>query len=189
MDRCSRKIIGWDLSRKIDEELACTALLMAIERRKPGPGIIHHSERGVQYCSMKYRAILSKAGIRSSSSRKGNPYDNAAMERFMRTLKQEEVYLNCYETIEDVIENVPSFIEEVYNNKRVHSSLGYLTSDEFEEKNRQLQDSHPELKLGLPSSRRSTVQYEMRTILVILLMLKRHFLLFKDSLFFNYLWN
>lgn len=133
MDRCSRKIIGWDLSRKIDEELACTALLMARS------DIIHHSDRGVQYCSMKYRAILSEAGIRSSSSRKGNPYDNAAMERFMRTLKQEEVYLKCYETIEDIIENVQNFIEEVYDRKRVHSSLGSLTPDEFEEKNWQLQ--------------------------------------------------
>lgn len=138
MDRCSRKIIGWDLSRKIDEDLTCTALMMAIEARKPGPGIIHHSDRGVQYCSMRYRAILSESNIRPSCSRKGNPYDNAAMERFMRTLKQEEVYLKCYETIEDVVENVPHFIEDVYNKKRVHSSLGYLTPNEFEAKHRQM---------------------------------------------------
>lgn len=139
MDRCSRKIIGWDLSRRIDEELTCTALQMAIDLRKPGSDVIHHSDRGVQYCSLRYRAMLAENKISPSCSLKGNPYDNAAMERFMRTLKQEEVYLKCYETVEDVVENVPRFIEDVYNKKRVHSALDYLTPDEFEEKHKELQ--------------------------------------------------
>jgi putative transposase len=134
MDLYSRKIIGWAISRRIDEELTIEALQMAIQLRNPSAGVIHHSDRGVQYCSMRYRQVLSDSGIRPSCSRKGNPYDNAAMERFMRTLKQEEVYLRHYETIEDVVENIPRFIEEIYNKKRVHSSLGYLTPEEFEAK-------------------------------------------------------
>lgn len=133
LDLYSRKVIGWSVSKRIDGDLAVAALQMAIDQRKPKPGCIHHSDRGVQYLCDDYIALLKKHGFWISNSAKGNPYDNAWTERFMRTLKQEEVYLANYETYLDVIENLPSFIEEVYNEKRIHSGLEYLTPVEFEE--------------------------------------------------------
>ena len=133
MDLYSRKIIGWAISRNIDEELTRAALGMAFEERRPPPGCIHHSDRGVQYASHGYVHDLEQAGLDISMSRKGNPYDNAAMESFMKTLKQEEVYLYEYRTLEDVVERVPVFLEKVYNHKRLHSSLGYKSPDKFEE--------------------------------------------------------
>ena len=132
MDLCSRKIIGWAISRRIDAELVLVALRMAIEKRKPDVGCIHHSDQGVQYASEKYIELLEEWKFKISMSRKGNPYDNAAMESFFKTMKYEEVYLLQYETEEDVLERVPHFIEEVYNTKRLHSSLDYLTPVEFE---------------------------------------------------------
>ena len=133
LDLYSRRVVGWHVSKRIDGELAVTALEMAIECRKPKPGCIHHSDRGVQYLCDDYIALLKRSGFWISNSAKGNPYDNAWTERFMRTLKQEEVYLANYETYLDVIENLPKFIEEVYNEKRVHSGINYLTPVEFEE--------------------------------------------------------
>jgi putative transposase len=133
LDLYSRKVIGWSVSKRIDGDLAVAALQMAIDQRNPKPGCIHHSDRGVQYLCGDYVALLKKYGFWISNSAKGNPYDNAWTERFMRTLKQEEVYLANYETYLDVIENLPSFIEEVYNEKRIHSCLNYLTPVEFEE--------------------------------------------------------
>lgn len=133
MDVCSRKIIGWAISKRIDRELTIGALRMALEARKPLPGCVHHSDRGVQYAAKDYVALLEEWGLRPSMSRRGNPYDNAAMESFMKTLKYNEVYLNHYETYADVVNRVPEFIEEVYNKKRLHSSLGYMPPEEYEQ--------------------------------------------------------
>lgn len=133
LDLFSRRVVGWSLSRQIDGELATAALRMAIGQRKPKPGIIHHSDRGVQYLSQQYVALLKENKFHISNSAKGTPYDNAFAESFMKTLKQEEVYLGNYETYLDVIENLPAFIEQVYNEKRVHSRLGYLTPVEVEQ--------------------------------------------------------
>lgn len=134
LDLFSRRVIGWAISKNIDADLAVSALSMAIERRKPKPGVIHHSDRGVQYLCKKYIAVLRQHEFRISNSAKGNPYDNAFLESFMKTLKQEEVYLANYQTYLDVIENLPRFLEEVYNEKRIHSGINYLTPVEFEQK-------------------------------------------------------
>lgn len=132
MDLFSRKIVGWAISKRIDGELALNALEMAIGRRQPRPGCIHHSDRGVQYLCRDYVAVLKEHKFHISNSAKGNPYDNAFLESLMKTLKQQEVYLTHYETYLDVVDNLPQFIEEVYNEKRVHSGIGYLTPNELE---------------------------------------------------------
>ncbi len=132
LDLCSRKVIGWAISKRINAELAVKALKMAIDERKPDPGCIHHSDQGVQYCSEDYIELLTEWKFQISMSRKGNPYDNAWAESFMRILKYEEIYLSEYGTYEDVVNRLPRFIEEIYNRKRIHSSIGYLTPEEFE---------------------------------------------------------
>lgn len=132
LDLCSRKVIGWAVSSRLDAELCLVALRMAIAERRPGPGLIHHSDRGVQYACEEYRKLLAEHEITASMSAKGYCYDNAFMETWFKTLKAEEVYLTEYETIDDVLENVPRFIEAVYNDKRLHSSLGYVSPNEFE---------------------------------------------------------
>lgn len=146
MDLYSRRILGWAISRSLEAELACAALRMAIEDRKPPSGCIHHSDRGVQYASQAYVDILKKAELQISMSRKGNPYDNAAMESFMKTLKQEEVYLWDYRTMDDAIERLPQFLEKVYNQKRRHSSLDYKSPVQFEK----LQELKLKDTTGLP---------------------------------------
>lgn len=132
LDLCSRKVVGWAISKRINAQLAVAALKMAIEARKPDPGCIHHSDQGVQYCSEDYIELLTEWRFQISMSRKGNPYDNAWAKSFMRILKYEEIYLSEYETYEDVVNRMPRFIEEIYNRKRIHSSIGYLTPEEFE---------------------------------------------------------
>jgi putative transposase len=135
IDVFSRRCIGWDLSRNIDTELTLNALLKALQTRKGDDlkNLIHHSDQGVQYASIQYVNYLKDIGIQISMSRKGNPYDNAFAESFMKTLKYEEVYLNDYGTFNDAIQNIEHFIEEVYNLKRLHSSIGYKSPIDFEE--------------------------------------------------------
>lgn len=132
LDLYSRKVIGWALGRRITSELTLAALQVALEARGHVVGCIHHSDRGVQYAASEYVAALQRAGLRPSMSRKGNPYDNAFVESFMKTFKVEEVYLKNYRVYEDVVANVPRFIEAVYNTKRLHSGIGYRSPNEFE---------------------------------------------------------
>lgn len=132
LDAFSRKVVGWAISLRIDTELTRAALRMAIETRRPPEGCIHHSDRGVQYAAHEYVDDLNAAGMMISMSRKGNPYDNAQAESFMKTLKNEEVYLWDYRTFEDVKERIPYFIEDVYNEIRLHSALGYCPPNEYE---------------------------------------------------------
>ena len=123
---------------------------MAVERRQPVLGCIHHSDRGVQYACGDYIRFLESNGFNISMSRKGNPYDNAAMESFMKTMKYNEVYLKNYDTLTDVLRHLPYFIEEVYNKKWLHSSLGYLTPQEFEVKfNKKEEIGSPKLLVQL----------------------------------------
>lgn len=132
LDAWSRRCIGWRLSHTIDTQLTRAALNHAITLRQPGPGLIHHSDRGVQYASAAYVERLLGIQAQVSMSAKGNPYDNAKAESFFKTLKREEVYLNQYETFGDAEGQIGSFIDDVYNQKRLHSSLGYVPPVEYE---------------------------------------------------------
>jgi transposase InsO family protein len=131
IDVYSRKIVGYAIGKTLCPELTITALKMAIATRKTN-NLIHHSDQGIQYTCKEYINILKAYHIKISMSAKGNPYDNAFVESFFKTLKQEEVYLWEYETFSDVIERIPYFIEDVYNKKRLHSSLGYRPPEEYE---------------------------------------------------------
>lgn len=134
IDVFSRKCIGWKLGRDIDAKLALSALDMALADRKDMgiSDLIHHSDQGVQYASWNYVNRLKEYGINISMSRRGNPYDNAFAESFIKTLKYEEVYLWEYETFDEAHKNIKKFLEVVYNKKRIHSSIGYVTPEEFE---------------------------------------------------------
>src|SRR5258705_10556514 len=133
LDLFSRKVIGWALSEHIDAQLTLTALRVARDGRGSVGGCIHHSDRGVRYACHAYVEELEAAKIRISMARKGSPYDNAAAESFMKTLKCEEVYLWDYHNVEDVKGRIPYFLQAVYNQKRLHSSLGNMTPEEFEQ--------------------------------------------------------
>jgi len=133
LDAYSRRVIGWALDRTLEDDLCIAALRMALRLRSPGPGLVHHSDRGVQYASGEYTGLLKEHQIRISMSRKGNPYDNATCESFMKTLKYEEVYRQEYRDLAEARASIQQFLEKVYNQKRLHSALGYLPPVEFEQ--------------------------------------------------------
>src|SRR5207248_9377654 len=125
LDAFSRRVIGWALGRTLEADLAVAALRMALSDRQPSTGLVHHSDRGVQYASHTYTEMLKQHQVTISMSRKGNPYDNAACESFMKTLKQEEVYRHEYRDFHEACGSIGEFLERVYNQKRLHSALGY----------------------------------------------------------------
>ena len=133
LDAFSRRVVGWALGRPLEADPAIAALRMALDERMPSPSLVHHSDRGVQYASTQYTALLKEHQASISMSRRGNPYDNAACESFMKTLKYEEVYRNEYRDMEDALASIAQFIEQVYNQTRLHSALGYLPPAEFEQ--------------------------------------------------------
>lgn len=137
LDAFSRKIVGWALDDHLQASLALEALDMALAARKPPPGLVHHSDRGVQYACADYSERLEKTGVRASMSRVANPYDNAKAESFMKTLKTEEVNGKAYTSIADARKNIGDFLENVYNKRRLHSALGYQPPVEFEAELRQ----------------------------------------------------
>jgi putative transposase len=132
LDAYSRRVIGWALDRSLEADLAIAALRMALRSRSPGPGLVHHSDRGVQYASQDYTDLLQERKIGISMSRKGNPYDNAKCESFMKTLKYEEVHRQEYHGLEQARASIEHFLMKVYNHKRLHSALGYCPPVEFE---------------------------------------------------------
>ncbi len=133
LDAFSRRVVGWALSRSLEAELTVSALRAALADRCPPPGLIHHSDRGVQYACDQYVQLLTEAGCQISMSRRGSPYDNAQAESFFKTLKYEEVNLSEYRNLEEAAASIGAFIEHIYNGERLHSALGYLPPAEFEE--------------------------------------------------------
>jgi len=140
LDAFSRRVIGWELDRNLDAQLAVNALQAAIRQRQPPPGLVHHSDRGTQYVSKQYVELLKQHQMLASMSRPANPLDNAICESFIKTLKQEEIHANRYRDLRDLRAHVREFIESYYNHQRLHSALGYRSPEEFEQA---LQNSSP----------------------------------------------
>ena len=132
LDAFSRKVVGWALDRTLAARLAMTALESAVADRRPPAGLVHHSDRGVQYACGHYIELLREHSMIPSMSRPANPYDNASCESFMKTLKREEIYANDYQNLEHLRGNVAEFIERYYNRRRLHSALGYQSPEEYE---------------------------------------------------------
>lgn len=132
LDAYSRRVIGWALERSLEDKLTIAALQMALRTRSLEAGVVHHSDRGVQYASRDYVAVLRERGFRISMSRKGNPYDNARCESFMKTLKYEEVHQQEYRDLTEARAYIEHFLMKVYNEKRLHSALKYVPPVEFE---------------------------------------------------------
>jgi putative transposase len=133
LDAFSRKVVGWALERTLATRLAKAALEQAIAERQPPPGLVHHSDRGVQYASDEYMTVLQQHQMLPSMSRPANPYDNASCESFIKTLKREEIYVNQYRDLEDLRAHLAEFIDQYYNRCRLHSALGYKAPQEFEQ--------------------------------------------------------
>ena len=134
LDAYSRRVVGWALDDTLEGKLTIAALRMALDRRRPGAGLVHHSDRGVQYAANNYVELLKQHEIAISMSRKANPYDNAKAESFIKTLKYEEVYRSEYRDLAEARASIGHFLEKVYNRKRLHSALGYCPPAEFEQK-------------------------------------------------------
>ncbi len=132
LDCCSRTVVGWAMGASLDTSLPLAALSMAIPRRRPRPGLVHHSDRGVQYASDAYRSALSAYGIIASMSRRGNCYDNAAMEAFWSSLKNELVHRTEFATRAQAQTAIFDYIEAFYNRQRLHSSIGYNSPLDYE---------------------------------------------------------
>lgn len=143
LDAFSRRCVGWSLATHYQTELVLDALKMALRRREPPPGLVHHSDRGAQYAADEYVKELEKHGILPSMSEAGNPYDNAICERFMRTLKTDEIYLREYAGIRDARRSIGYFLDVTYNHRRLHSALGYLPPAEFERLHVEATTLHP----------------------------------------------
>jgi putative transposase len=155
LDAFWRRVIGWALDRTLEDQLTLQALRMALDRRGPKPDRVHHSDRGVQYASRDYTDLLRVHGIAIRMSRKGNPYDNAVAESFMKTLKYEAVYREEYRDLAEARASIGRFLEQLYNEKRLHSALGYVPPAEFEQSLVRVSSTNPR-SLGMASQVRES---------------------------------